>query len=112
MSVRSKLTARAEPEGSGDTGLRQPAASPADDGKTRTELLEDVAHLRQRLTTLESLEVDRRTIEAELKGTRQRLQYLLAVSPAIIYPRKQLAITPAPSSARISATLWATRPKR
>jgi len=88
MSVRSKLTARAEPEGSGDTGLRQPAASPADDGKTRTELLEDVAHLRQRLTTLESLEVDRRTIEAELKGTRQRLQYLLAVSPAIIYTTK------------------------
>ena len=88
MSVRSKLTARTEPKSDGGTGLRYPAASPADDGKTRTELLEEVARLHQRLTTQESLDVDRRTIEAELKGTRQRLQYLLAVSPAIIYTTK------------------------
>jgi PAS domain S-box-containing protein len=90
MNVSSKLTARVEPEGSSSTRLRQPAASPTDDGKTRTELLEEVTRLRQRLTTLESLEVDRRTIEAELKGTRQRLQYLLAVSPAIIYTTKAM----------------------
>ena len=85
MSVPSKLTVRTEPEGSGSIGVRYPAASPTDDGKTRTELLEEIVRLRQRLTTLESLEVDRRAIEAELKGTRQRLQYLLSVSPAIIY---------------------------
>ena len=31
---------------------------------------------------------ERKSIETELSGTRQRLQYLLAVSPAIIYTTK------------------------
>ena len=37
---------------------------------------------------LEAFEAERKAIATELKGTRQRLQYLLAVSPAIIYTTK------------------------
>ena len=37
---------------------------------------------------LEAFESERKAIATELKGTRQRLQYLLAVSPAIIYTTK------------------------
>jgi hypothetical protein len=40
--------------------------------------------LRQRVNELETFELERKAIVSELKGTRQRLPYLLAVSPAII----------------------------
>src|SRR5262245_65564761 len=43
---------------------------------------------RQRISDLETFEAERKSIATELKGTRQRLQYLLAVSPAIIYSTK------------------------
>ena len=43
---------------------------------------------RQRISDLEAFEAERKSIATELKGTRQRLQYLLAVSPAIIYSTK------------------------
>jgi PAS domain-containing protein len=44
--------------------------------------------LRERIKDLEAFESERKAIATELKGTRQRLQYLLAVSPAIIYTTK------------------------
>jgi adenylate cyclase len=47
-----------------------------------------IAELRERVCALEEIESDRDAIERELKATRQRLQHLLAVSPAIIYTTK------------------------
>ena len=56
-----------------------------DEEQTRAQLLEELAHLRQRVSALEAFETERKTIETELRGARQRLEHLLAVSPAIIY---------------------------
>lgn len=57
-----------------------------DDGtKSRAQLLHDLAFLRQRVGDLETLVSEREAIDVELKLARQRMQYLLAVSPAIIY---------------------------
>src|SRR5262245_10572876 len=51
----------------------------------RGRLLDELVGLRERVSALEALEAERKTIETELRGARQRLEYLLAVSPAIIY---------------------------
>src|SRR6185437_6023751 len=59
-----------------------------DDKKTKKQLVDELAGLRQRIRDLEAFETERKAIATELKGTRQRLQYLLAVSPAIIYTTK------------------------
>ncbi|HKA64264.1 MAG TPA: PAS domain-containing protein [Methyloceanibacter sp.] len=64
------------------------AASSEDDKKTKKQLVDELAGLRQRINDLEAFESERKAIAKELKGTRQRLQYLLAVSPAIIYTTK------------------------
>src|SRR5215207_2031588 len=57
-----------------------------DDGRHTTEqLLDELAGLRQQVCALEALVTERKAIETDLKDARQRLQYLLAVSPAIIY---------------------------
>src|SRR5678815_4951694 len=53
--------------------------------KTKDQLINEQ---RQRISDLEAFEAERKAIATELKGTRQRLQYLLAVSPAIIYSTK------------------------
>jgi PAS domain S-box-containing protein len=53
--------------------------------KTKDQLIKEQ---RQRISELEAFEAERKAIATELKGTRQRLQYLLAVSPAIIYSTK------------------------
>ncbi|HKC44040.1 MAG TPA: PAS domain-containing protein [Burkholderiales bacterium] len=53
--------------------------------KTKEELVEEMVGLRKRVSALEALEDEREAIAAELTGARKRLQYLLAVSPAIIY---------------------------
>jgi PAS domain S-box-containing protein len=53
--------------------------------KTKDQLINEQ---RQRISDLEAFEAERKAIATELKGTRQRLQYLLAVSPAIIYTTK------------------------
>ena len=63
-------------------------ALPDDDKKSKKQLLDENLALRQRVDDLEAFEIERRAIATELKGTRQRLQYLLAVSPAIIYTTK------------------------
>ncbi len=56
-----------------------------DERKTKAQLIEELADLRRRVDGLEAFEGERAAIQTELSGTRQRLQYLLAVSPAIIY---------------------------
>ena len=61
---------------------------PDDDKKSKKQLVDEISALRQRVKDLEAFETERRAIATELKGTRQRLQYLLAVSPAIIYTTK------------------------
>src|SRR6478752_3466512 len=53
--------------------------------KSKDQLIQE---LRERAYALEEIESDRDAIERELKSTRQRLQHLLAVSPAIIYTTK------------------------
>src|SRR6476661_9880460 len=60
-------------------------SSMQDEEKTKDQLINE---LRQRIDDLEAFEAERKAIATELKGTRQRLQYLLAVSPAIIYTTK------------------------
>jgi PAS domain S-box-containing protein len=56
-----------------------------DDGKTKEQLIDELAELRQRIRAMEAADAERQAIETELKATRQRLQFLFAVSPAIIY---------------------------
>jgi PAS domain S-box-containing protein len=80
-------------EAEGRTGRPKPETPPAaaiveDDKKTKKQLVDEIATLRLRIQDLEAFETERKAIAKELKGTRQRLQYLLAVSPAIIYTTK------------------------
>lgn len=53
--------------------------------RTKEQLLDELTALRQRVGSLEALVVERKAIETDLEQARQRLQHLLAVSPAIIY---------------------------
>ena len=76
---------RAKPE---VVGVQELTAAIDDDKKTKKQLVDELAALRQRVRDLEAFEAERKAIATELKGTRQRLQYLLAVSPAIIYTTK------------------------
>src|SRR5262245_55766479 len=55
--------------------------------QTKGHLINVVA-LRQRISALNPSEAQRKAIETDLRDIRQRLQYLLAVSPAIIYTTK------------------------
>ncbi|HET9572575.1 MAG TPA: hypothetical protein VFP29_02495, partial [Methyloceanibacter sp.] len=72
----------------GTPDAQPPSVAVDDDKKTKKQLVDELAALRQRVTDLEAFEHERKAIASELKGTRQRLQYLLAVSPAIIYTTK------------------------
>jgi PAS domain S-box-containing protein len=63
----------------------RPAVRPGDEGKTKEQLLDELAGLRHQVCALEASVAEREAMETELKDARQRLQYLLAVSPAIIY---------------------------
>ena len=57
-----------------------------DDAKKAKEQLKDEpVGVRQPISALEALKTERTVIPADLKDVRQRFQYLLAVSPAIIY---------------------------
>ena len=56
-----------------------------DSQKTSDELLAEVLQLRRRITELETRQKDYEEAGDELKNARQRFEYLLAFSPAIIY---------------------------
>jgi PAS domain S-box-containing protein len=75
-------------QGVRDASDAKPVVAPEDETKTKKQLVDEVTSLRQRVKDLEAFEIERKAIATELKGTRQRLQYLLAVSPAIIYTTK------------------------
>ena len=57
---------------------------PPDERKTKKQLLNELVSLRQRISDLEAFKAKPTEIEKE-QGTKERLQYLLAVSPSIIY---------------------------
>jgi len=79
---------RAKPDVRGVSDAQPSAPDIDDDKKTKKQLTDELSALRQRVRDLEAFEAERKSIATELKGTRQRLQYLLAVSPAIIYTTK------------------------
>lgn len=56
-----------------------------DSHKTRDELLAEVFGLRQRIAQLEAQQGDEEANEEVLRSARDRFEYLLAFSPAIIY---------------------------
>jgi PAS domain S-box-containing protein len=79
----------AKGQGPSGRGVGQPVrVTTEDERKSKKQLMEELLQLRQRLSDLDAFETERKSIAKELKGTRQRLQYLLAVSPAIIYTTK------------------------
>ena len=89
MSVSSNRPTRARPEKPGASVIYDAtAAADTDDKRTKKQLLDEISSLRERIATLEAFEPGRKAIESELKGTKRRVQYLLAVSPAIIYTNK------------------------
>jgi len=59
------------------------ADSSSDDKRSRKKLLDEIAELRRQLNAKDALDPLRKAHESA--GTKQRVQYLLAVSPAIIY---------------------------
>ncbi|MGH6804009.1 MAG: PAS domain-containing protein, partial [Methyloceanibacter sp.] len=63
-------------------------ANSSDEKKSRKQLLDEIADLRQRLIAGAAPGSGRKPLEGDLKGTEQRVQHLLAVSPAIIYTNK------------------------
>ncbi|MCJ7597266.1 MAG: PAS domain-containing protein, partial [Methyloceanibacter sp.] len=65
---------------------RQAPAPPINEKKSRSELLEELADLRRRLDITDAS--GSQAIEGRTKGSEQRVQHLLAVSPAIIYTNK------------------------
>jgi adenylate cyclase len=62
-----------------------PLVNSREDKRSRTELLAEIADLRRQLDAKEPFDPNHKS---ELKGAKQRLEHLLAVSPAIIYTNK------------------------
>jgi PAS domain S-box-containing protein len=88
MYEAESRTSRPKQEGSTGPALPPTATLAEDEKKTKKQLIDELLRLRERIKDLEAFESERKAIATELKGTRQRLQYLLAVSPAIIYTTK------------------------
>ena len=86
MSVTSDRTGRIEPEKPAGSNLHVSAAAYAEnEKKTKKQLIDELVDLRQRLSIRDAPQSGRMGIGTEPKFARQRLQYLLAASPAIIY---------------------------
>jgi PAS domain S-box-containing protein len=85
MNASNNHTSGIKQKPPGEWGSPPVAAAHMKDEKKTKEHLIDVVGLRQRISALNPSETQRKAIETDLKGIRQRLQYLLAVSPAIIY---------------------------
>ena len=106
---RRKGNVKGEPSARSDVSR---SLSQEDEKKTKRELLDELVALRQRIGDLEAFEAERKAIASELKGTRQRLQYLLAVSPAIIYSTKASGDFACTFVSENSGRSWATRRKK
>ncbi len=83
LSNRGSRPARAKAAGAAAPDAAQ--ANSSDDKRSRKKLIDEIAELRRQLNAKDALDPLRKAHESELKGTKQRVQYLLAVSPAIIY---------------------------
>jgi PAS domain S-box-containing protein len=88
MYEAESRTTRPKQEAPAGQAAPSHASTADDEKKTKKQLVDELQSLRQRIRDLEAFESERKAIATELKGTRQRLQYLLAVSPAIIYTTK------------------------
>jgi adenylate cyclase len=89
MSVSGDRARTARKAATGEARARSAEApSPADQTKTKKQLLDEIADLRRQLGAVGAADPKHKAMETELEGTRQRLQYLLSVSPAIIYTNK------------------------
>src|SRR5262249_41222826 len=67
-------------------GSGVPVAAHTEAGKeTKEQFMDELVCLHERISALNPSETEREAIETDLNGIRQRLQYLLAVSPAVIY---------------------------
>jgi PAS domain S-box-containing protein len=66
-------------------GLQHAVAAHAEARKEKEQFMDELVCLHQRISALNPSETQREAIETDLNGIRQRLQYLLAVSPAVIY---------------------------
>ncbi len=53
--------------------------------RTREQLTNELAELSQRIVELEASEAERKPAAEELRATKERLQYLVSSSPAVIY---------------------------
>jgi len=86
MFEADSRTRRTKKGASNETGVSRRIATLAEDEKkTKKQLMSELLGLRQRIRDLEAFETEPEGIAKQLKGGRQRLQYLLALSPAIIY---------------------------
>ena len=74
--------------------------------ETKEQFVDELVCLHQRISALKPSETQRQAIETDLNGIFQRLQYLLAVSPAVIYATRASAIIRVTSSARTSRRSW------
>src|SRR5262245_43071377 len=67
-------------------GVQHAAADNTEAGReAKEQFVDELVCLHQRISALNPSETQREAIETDLNGIRQRLQYLLAVSPAVIY---------------------------
>src|SRR5262245_60353757 len=70
----------------------QPGGGHTKNGKqTKEQFLDELVSLHHRISTLNLSGPQREAIETDLNGIGQRLQYLLAVSPAVIYATRASA---------------------
>ena len=83
LSNRGARVTRAKAPGAATPDAAR--ANSSDDKRSRKKLIDEIAELRRQLNAKDALDPLRKAHESELKGTKQRVQYLLAVSPAIIY---------------------------
>src|SRR5512139_930392 len=88
MDELSNLGSRTRGRAARSAAHESPPTGSAEDKKSRKDLLDEIADLRRRLDAKETLGSSHNSIEGELKGAKERLEHLLAVSPTIIYTNK------------------------
>jgi hypothetical protein len=86
MNVSNNGTGRTKHARAGGSGIPLTVAAHIEDAKNAKVI--DVVGLRQLIGALNPSETQRKAIETDLKGIDQRVQDLVAVSPAIIYTTK------------------------
>jgi adenylate cyclase len=88
MNVSNSQMSRIKNAKAGGLGRNQAIAADREDVRETKGHLINVVDLHRRISALNPSEAQRKAIETDLRDIRQRLQYLLAISPAIIYTTK------------------------